>query len=187
LNMVRRRGFGKPISTPDATVDIPSGLSKADFFKAIVRERSLELGGEGIRKYDLIRWNLLATSITETKANLLKMSTLTVMVDPSYMTGFPVYSKSATLPIAMYYITNTISDDNNLNGLWKNSLYKTAPTSTPTGTTKVVWVSSAIATAGTTSPLGRFATGFTTGKSELVPFPQPALDANRNLKQNPNY
>jgi len=29
-------------------------LSKDEFFKAIVRERSLELGGEGVRKFDLI-------------------------------------------------------------------------------------------------------------------------------------
>ena len=186
VNMVRRRGYGKSITTPDPTVDL-SGLSKSTLFAAIVRERALELGGEGVRKFDLIRWNLLATAITETKANLLKMSTLTPMVDPTYMAGFPSYCKSATLPIAMYYITNTTSDDNNINGLWKNSLYKTAPTTTPAGTTKVTWLSVAIAAAGTSSPLGRYATGFTTGKSELLPLPQPARDANFNLTQNPGY
>jgi hypothetical protein len=109
------------------------------------------------------------------------------MVDPSYMAGYPSYSKTLTLPIAMYYITNTLSDDNNINGLWKNSLYKTAPTATPAGTTKVTWMSTAIVTAGTTSPLGRYATNFVTGKSELLPLPQPAVDANFNLKQNPGY
>src|SRR5688572_3225869 len=136
LNMVRRRGFGKPISTPDPAIDIPAGLSKADFFKAIVRERALELGGEGIRKYDLIRWNLIATAFTETKANLLKMSTNTAMVNPTYMAGYPSYSISTTLPTFMYYINNTTSDNNNIGGLWYNSLYTTAPTSTPTGTTR---------------------------------------------------
>jgi hypothetical protein len=36
-----------------------------------MKERSLELGGEGVRKYDLIRWNLLAQKIAErtTKSN----------------------------------------------------------------------------------------------------------------------
>jgi hypothetical protein len=188
VNMVRRRGYGKSIITPDPTVDL-SGLSKSGLFAAIVRERALELGGEGERKYDLIRWNLLASAITDTKANLTRMATptTTALVDPSYMAGYPSYCKTLTLPIAMYYITNTISDDNNINGLWKNSLYKTAPTSTPAGTTKVTWLSTAITAAGTTSPLGRYATGFVSGKSELLPLPQPARDANFNLSQNPGY
>lgn len=183
VNMVRRRGYGKPITTPDATVDLPGGLSKPAFFAAIVRERSLELGGEGIRKYDLIRWNLLATALAETKANLLKMSTSTVMVNPSYMAAYPAYSLSTALPISMYYYSSTVSDNNNIGGLWYNSLYKTATTTTPTGTTKVVWVSAAV----NTTALARFATGFTTGKGELLPIPQPARDANFNLSQNPGY
>ncbi len=183
LNQVRRRGYGKPLTTPDATVDIPSGLGKTDFFKAIVRERSLELGGEGIRKYDLIRWNLLNTAIAESKANMLKMSANTAMVNPSYMSAFPSYCLTANLPIAMYYITTSTSDNNNIGGIWNNSLYKTAPTSTPSGTTKVVWVTSAI----NTTAVSRYATGFVTGKGELLPIPQPARDANFNLSQNPNY
>jgi len=171
VNQVRRRGFGKPITTADAAVDLPAGLSKADFFTAIVKERSLELGGEGVRKYDLIRWNLLATKIADTKAALLAMSTLSAPYN--------------TLPIAMYYKTTGTSDDNTFgpNSLWVNSFYTTAPTATPTGTTKVVWMSAAI----NTTALSRFATGFVTGKSELMPIPQPARDANRNLAQNPGY
>jgi hypothetical protein len=183
LNTVRRRGYGKPIGTPDATVDIPGGLSKVDFFRAIVRERSLELGGEGVRKYDLIRWNLLLTALNETKANLLKMSTSTVMSNPSYMLAYPAYSLSTTLPASMYFYTTATSDDNNFGGLWANSLYKVAPGSTPTGTTKVAWLGAAI----NTTALSRFATGFTTGKSELLPIPQPARDANIHLSQNPGY
>lgn len=171
VNQVRRRGFGKPITTANAAVDLPTGLSKADFFTAIVKERSLELGGEGIRKYDLIRWNLLATKIADTKATLLAMSTLSAPYDK--------------LPIAMYFKTTGTSDDNTYgaNSLWVNSFYTTAPTATPTGTTKVVWMSAAI----NTTALSRFATGFVTGKSELMPIPQPARDANRNLTQNPGY
>ncbi len=171
VNQVRRRGYGKPISTANAAVDLPAGLNKADFFTAIVKERSLELGGEGVRKYDLIRWNLLATKIADTKATLLAMSTLTAPYDK--------------LPIAMYYKTTGTSDDNTFgsNSLWVNSFYTTAPTATPAGTTKVVWMSAAI----NTTALSRFATGFVTGKSELLPIPQPARDANRNLVQNPGY
>ncbi|MFM1970756.1 MAG: hypothetical protein RL731_578 [Bacteroidota bacterium] len=171
VNQVRRRGFGQSITTANATVDLPAGLSKAAFFTAIVKERSLELGGEGVRKYDLIRWNLLATKINETKAALLAMSTLSAPYN--------------TLPTSMYYRTGSTSDDNRFGstGLWANSFYKAAPTATPSGTTKVVWLSAAI----NTTALSRFATGFVTGKSELLPIPQPARDANRNLTQNPGY
>ena len=34
--------------------------NKEDFFNAIVEENAWELAGEGARKWDLIRWNLLA-------------------------------------------------------------------------------------------------------------------------------
>lgn len=187
INMVRRRGFGKPINTPDATVDIPAGLSKADFFKYIVRERSLELAGEGVRKYDLIRWNLLGTAIAESRANMNRMAAVTAMVNPTYMAGYPSYCLTNTLPIRMYVNTGTTSDNYNIGFMYRNSLYKTAPTSTPSGTTSVNWLTNAINAAGTNSPVGRFATGFTTGKGELLPIPQPARDANRNLSQNPGY
>ena len=170
INLIRRRGYGKSLSVADATVDLPSGQTKASFFDAITKERSLELGGEGVRKFDLLRWNLLATKINATKATLLAMSTLTAPYN--------------TLPIAMFYKTTATSDDNTLTGgLWVNSFYKTAPTATPTGTAKVVWFSAAI----NTTALSRYATGFTTGKSELMPIPQPARDANINLTQNPGY
>ena len=185
INQVRRRGFGKPINIVDATVDIPAGLSKPDFFKAIVRERALELGGEGIRKYDLIRWNLLGTAITETKANMVRMSTSTAMVNPTYMSEYPSYCLTTALPVRMFYYTATTSDNHNIGGIFFNSLYKTAPPATPVpaGTASVVWLSAAI----NTTANARFATGFVTGKGELLPIPQPARDANFNLTQNPNY
>jgi starch-binding outer membrane protein, SusD/RagB family len=196
INMVRRRGFGKPITTPDPTVDIPAGLSKADFFKYIVRERALELGGEGIRKYDLIRWNLLGAALAESKANMIRMATLTTtnpiqmvapMVNPTYMAGYPAHSLVTTLPNRMFVITNTTSDNNNIGGIYQNSLYKTSATAVPSGTTAVNWLNASINAAGTNSPVGRYATGFMTGKGELLPIPQPARDANFNLTQNPNY
>jgi len=169
VNMVRRRGYGKPINTPDATVDLPAGLSKTAFFDAVVKERSLELGGEGIRKYDLIRWNLLATKIAETR---VKLDQIALRSGP--------YS---TLPEYMYYNPASTADHNNLGGLWVNSLYFPGPASTPAGTTRVNWARSQVQS----TSLSRYATGFVSGKSELLPFPQPALDANFNLDQNPGY
>ncbi len=183
VNAVRRRGFGRPIGTPNAAIDAPAGLSKTDFFKFIVRERSLELCGEGTRKYDLIRWNLLGTAINEAKANMIKMSTNTAMVNPTYMAGYPTYCISTTLPARMFFYSNTTSDVNTIGGLYFNSLYRTSPGSTPAGTTSSTWLSAAI----NTTAVSRYASGFISGKGELLPIPQPARDANFNLTQNPNY
>lgn len=182
VNMVRRRGFGRPITTADPEVDLAPGLSKAAFFAAIVRERSLELGGEGVRKYDLLRWNLLKTALDETKINLGRLGAATplAMLPYTYMAQPPAYSMTNTLPLSMYYKNNSTADDRTL---WFNSFYHPAPTSTPAGTTRVAWISTAIATAN----LARFATGFTPGRSELFPIPQSARDANFNLSQNPGY
>ena len=44
--------------------------SKDAMFKAIVDERALEFCGEFLRKADLIRWNMLKSSMDETKAKL---------------------------------------------------------------------------------------------------------------------
>lgn len=180
LNQVRRRGFGAPISSPDAMIDIPSGLSQSDFFKYLVRERSLELGGEGVRKFDLIRWNLLNTAITENRNNMVNMSQSLEMTNPSYMAPFPDYCISTTLPTSMFYITGTTGDGLDM---WSNSFYYPGYTTTPPGTTKITWVSTSV----NTTLVSRYASGFTTGKSELYPFPQPAIDANFNLKQNIGY
>jgi hypothetical protein len=166
VNKVRRRGYGKAINTANAEVDLPAGLSKSAFFNALVKERSLELGGEGVRKYDLIRWNLLASTIASTKTTLAAMSART--------------GAWANLPQSMYFKTNSTADDKTA---WANSFYVATPATQPTGTTKIVWMSSAIST----TALSRFATGFTTGKSELLPIPQPVIDANFNMKQNPGY
>jgi hypothetical protein len=179
INMVRRRGFGKAINSTDPTVDL-SGLSKPDFFKAIVRERSLELGGEGVRKYDLIRWNLIGTALSETKTNLQQLSNRVAMNAVTYMLPHPAASRTSSLPQYMYYRNNSTADDATL---WANSFYTAAPATAPTGTTRVNWVRAEI---GTTA-LARFAIGFTSGKSELLPFPNSARLANPNLKQNPGY
>jgi hypothetical protein len=84
----------------------------------------------------------------------------------------------------MYYYKTATSDDNTYGGgIWANSFYKAAPTSTPANTTKITWISAAV----NTTALARYATGYTAGKSELLPIPQPARDANPKMTQNPGY
>lgn len=70
INEVRRRGYGKPINTADATVDLPSGLSYDDFVLAIQDERLREFPSEALRKADLIRWGLFVQKIRDVKADV---------------------------------------------------------------------------------------------------------------------
>lgn len=57
LKTVRRRAFATEDHT-EMVEDYVSALNdKESFFKAIMDERSWEFGGEGVRKYDLARWN----------------------------------------------------------------------------------------------------------------------------------
>jgi len=70
INMVRRRGFGKPVATLAPGTDL-TGLNYTSFFTAIQNERAWELCFEGERRNDLIRWNLLGTAIKATQTAVL--------------------------------------------------------------------------------------------------------------------
>lgn len=180
---------------------VPTAPTDKDgFFKFIVRERHLEFGGEGIRKYDLIRWNLLGTALSESKANLSKFATGTAMLAPSYMAAPPAYTLTANLPRQMWFYQNMPVENNvaSLAGsqIWVNSLYQPSPATAPTdptngnvvmssSTNRVNWFAN---TSVTTSYVNFIGYGFITGKSELYPIPQASIDANPKLRpQNPGY
>ncbi len=154
---VRKRGFKgneNKIGTTPTTKDA--------FFTAIVNERSFELGGEGIRKYDLIRWNLISQKIQDTRAALTKMLNKTAPYN--------------NLPQSMYYKTGATDL------IWGNSLYQPAPSATPAGHTKVAWISSI-----TAAYITNVAQLFKSNHSELLPIPQPSIDANPNITQDYGY
>ncbi|HEY4326998.1 MAG TPA: RagB/SusD family nutrient uptake outer membrane protein [Mucilaginibacter sp.] len=157
LNEVRTRGFGGNGALIGTT---PTDY--AGFFNAVVNERSFEFGGEGIRKYDLIRWNLLNTKITSTRANL------TLMLNKQ--------APYNNLPQSMYY------QNNSQTLVYSNSLYAPTPPATPPGYTKVAWISSL-----TTAYITNVAQMFTPNHGELLPIPAPSLQANPLLTQNPGY
>lgn len=75
LAVVRRRAFSTDRwpEKVDAYIGNASA-SKEAFFDAIVNERAWEFGGECLRKYDLIRWNLFTKKVVETKAALNKIA-----------------------------------------------------------------------------------------------------------------
>lgn len=187
LKEVRTRAFGG--SAARAALNLSTG-TKADMFNAIVNERLLEFGSEGIRKYDLLRWNLLDQKITQTKANLNLLRA-----------GAAPYQN---VPLYQYYKV--------VNGMvqWTRSFYKPSPASNaaPTGTIRVNWRQSIDAvyvanlqpngtsvtlTTGTTTTTtvstgSGLAAEYVPGQGkELLPIPQTTLDTDPALKQNAGY
>jgi hypothetical protein len=156
---VRTRGYGGDATKIGTT---PAGYTA--FFDAIVKERSLELGGEGIRKYDLIRWNKLGE-----KLNLVKTQLAAIVANQA------PYDQ---LPKNMYYLPN---QSVSTGMVWGNSFYKPTPAAVPAGYSTLAWLGGS----GITNKIiGSFARSFEPNMKELLPFPQSATDANPNLKQN---
>lgn len=162
INMVRRRGFDKPINTPDVTVDLPASLSQSELFDAIKKERMLELCGEGVRKYDLIRWNILGQRLTEVKQEMADL-----------IAGVAPYDN---VPTVMYYVPGQTMN-------WVTSFYAPAPGVAPVGATSVAWRTSTIQT----TLIDVLAYAFQEGKHELLPFHTTTIDSNPKIIQNSNY
>ncbi len=72
LGQVHTRAFSnEDKATAQAYIaSIPA--DKESFFNAIVDENAWELVGEGYRKYDLIRWNLLSSKIDQMKSDYVR-------------------------------------------------------------------------------------------------------------------
>ena len=162
LMEVRLRGYGANAASAQ-----PAPNTKTDFFNAIVQERHVEFGGEGIRKYDLIRWDLLTNKIQSTRA------ALNDFMAPSATSPY------RKVPLKMYY-TFANGMPNSLR--FVNSFYQTGPTSTPTGASSVNWRSDVAATYISEN----WAYGYQQYK-QVLPIPQAALDTNPNLYQNYGY
>ena len=179
FNQVRLRAFGGNATLANTTA---TPTTHDAFFQAIVNERWWEFGGEGVRKYDLIRWNLINQKLSDAKSALLSLSKFTAATVAPYSQGISY----ANVAQSMFYITTAKGDDSTI---WSNSYYKTAPISTPAGTTKVSFLSGTQLdpTTGNTTYMGRLAQFFTPNKSELLPIPQVTMDANYKLVQNPGY
>lgn len=187
---VRTRGYGG--NAVRAALNLNTG-TKADMFNAIVNERLLEFGSEGIRKYDLLRWNLLAQKLSDTKANLNLLRQ-----------GLAPYQN---VPLYQFYRV--------VGGMvqWTRSFYRptsaallptTPATPLPTGISRVNWRQAIDATyVGNLQPNGTTVLVGTTNVNsvgsgmaaeylpglgkELLPIPQTTLDTDPALKQNFGY
>lgn len=155
---VRLRAFGGDagkIGTTPTTHDA--------FFETLMKERMLELCGEGLRKYDLVRWNVLGERLAEVKQEMADL-----------VAGVAPYEN---VPTVMYYQAGqpTLT--------WVTSFYEPAPGTPPAGATAVQWKTSAIQT----TLIDILAYGFTAGKHELFPFHTTTIDANPKIDQNSGY
>ena len=153
---------------------------KSGFFNAIVNERYLEFGHEGIRKYDLLRWNLLATKLEEART---KIQNIRDRVAPYENVPQYIYWKNNGEEIQFYAGEGAPA---NAQPFWR-------PTQVPlstTGWTKADWAQHLTATNAIDSkPLWQgLASFFVAGKSELFPFDQATLASYQGkLQQNPGY
>jgi hypothetical protein len=204
LMEVRTRGFGgnRALAASTLTKAGFSLGSKPGLFNAIVNERYVEFGGEGIRKYDLLRWNLFETKLNEVKANIEKMAA-----------GQAPYQN---VPLYMYFRTPTASSLAVNPIQWTRSFYRPSPTvvtngvtgpaPAPAGNTRVNWrqaidaqyvantkpVGTSYALPGSTTRVVSTAQGlaaeYVPGKGkELLPIPQSTISADPVLMQNAGY
>ncbi len=171
---VRLRAFGG-----NAALIGTTPTDKAGFFNAIVDERFREFAGEGIRKFDLVRWNLLDAKIADTRTRIQNIR--------------DAVGTYANVPDTIWY--KNVGEEIQFYagvGAPTTALPFYRPTQRPnpiTGWTAILWrrhlTSNLIDGLPLHQGIARF---FVTGKSELFPFAQTTLDAYQGkLEQNPGY
>ena len=107
LTKVRARAFaGSPTYADDVTNYVANLNSKEAFFNAIVNERAWEFGSEGLRKFDLIRWNLYAKKIEEAMRTALCWGISTnedLLNNEAVMATYPDAANYTTWADKLYY------------------------------------------------------------------------------------
>lgn len=177
FEQVRKRGFA---GNEDKIGTTPADY--AGFFEAIKSERHLEFGGEGIRKYDLIRWNLLDATIKDTRRKLT-----------AFMNGEEPYT---SVPLDIYVKATAFSNLSTIGqeiatfDLYGGSLsvvtHLQTPAAPPQGYIKKAW-RSAVTNDYINGDLVGFARYFEANKTELLPISVAVLNQNYNLTQNKGY
>lgn len=73
LKKVRARAFAAEDKAEKVDAYVNALTTPDDFRNAVINERAWEFGGEALRKYDLVRWNVYGKKIVETKEMLTQM------------------------------------------------------------------------------------------------------------------
>lgn len=159
LKQVRRRAYKGNESIIDAET-YPTDLD--GFMDVLIQERAWEFGTEGIRKWDLIRWNKLTEVINKTKIDLENFRNDENI--PRYLYYLPVSDPEQENP-KVFGNSSTIPADLAAQGYLRRD-YRNGLTATITG---------------------YVAQGYEENKDELYPIPIQAITANPALSQHPKY
>ncbi len=127
LKTVRARAFSQSDQQVKVQNYVDNLTTKDDFFNAVVNERGWEFGGECMRKYDLVRWNLYGQKILYTK-HFLSMLGLASLSD--YADNLAVFGATSVADVqpylnyadALYYQFS--SDGTKI--IWYNNQYRPA-------------------------------------------------------------
>ncbi|TCD12942.1 RagB/SusD family nutrient uptake outer membrane protein [Pedobacter frigidisoli] len=179
LQEVQKRAYvGFEAQIPVAPAD------KTGFFNAIVKERLLEFGGEAIRKYDLIRWNLLGSKFDETRTKIRAL-----IAGTGAYAGVPdyIYAKEGT-----YLLGTSVNEVATLDlyGGTPNNVFVSpglGVSTAPSGYTTKNWRKAVTEENSITSTSTGIAYYFEANKKELFPYPKTALIENTNMVQNFGY
>jgi hypothetical protein len=155
---------------------------KAGFFNAIVKERLLEFGGEAMRKYDLIRWNLLYDVINETRVKLREFMNGTGRYAhlPEYVYTIPNKLENGSIP-------DEVADFDLFGGPVSKVMFEPdQAAATPTGYVRKNWRVAVNEEYITGSRQG-FALMFQPNSRELFPIYSGILNQNYNLTQDYGY
>lgn len=179
LEEVRGRAYA---GNEDEMDPVPTGYQQ--FFEAIVHERYLEFGGEAMRKYDLIRWNLLNEKFQETRQELT-----------NFMNGTGDY---ANVPEFIYYKPAPYNPDlsaqevvESLDVFFAGNdestvFYNPTPANIPEGYSQVGW-RDGITEEYIDSERKGFMQYFEPNRKELLPLYDDIINTNYNLTQDYGY
>lgn len=159
LKQVRKRAFKGNEALIDAET-YPADL--AGFMGVIMQERAWELGTEGRRKWDLIRWNKLGETLEATRAALTD------------------YAANDAIPLYVYYLPQDNPELENLKVYGSTSVV-------PEPYLSQGYKSRAYRYGLTSVIAGYIGIGFEFNKDELFPIPATATQANPALSQHPLF
>ncbi len=172
FNKVRRRGFGLPVGTPSVTVDL-TNLT----FDDIVDERSFELGHEGVRKWDLFRWGIMAAKLQQARLDMKAIQDNAY--DPRHN---PTIAGNLTR-YAWYKSSSLIADEAGTQIVFTDPSDNTF--------TRVNWALQSMSDSEvnlTNDPARRGVARYWQDlRSELLPMPRKVLENSKRLRQTPPY